>query len=249
MPRATVGTHNNRANKRGGQGLAGLPEIRDKRWREFFLQPTIEVARGLIGATLRRTLAPSGIDEGGEAAGRIVETEAYLPLVDPACHGFRGPTRRAATIFGRPGHAYVYFIYGMYNCFNVTTEPPGIGGAVLIRALEPVAGLDLMRNRRAPGTADAALARGPGNVCRALGIDRRLDGCDLRAGELTLELANEETSTLVAVGPRVGIRVAPDWPLRFADLASASVSPPRKNLKISRDHSDIPRARASPSVR
>jgi DNA-3-methyladenine glycosylase len=232
MPRSIVVTHNNRAMKPSGQGLTGLTEIRDTTWLEFFGRPTIEIARGLIGATLRRAIPPSAVDRGGPVAGRIVETEAYLPLVDPACHAYRGPTKRTASMFGRPGHAYVYFIYGMYNCLNVTTERAGIGGAVLIRALEPTYGLDLMRKRRAADTPDAMLARGPGNLCRAFGIDTSLNGVDLRNGELTLELEQGDRTTLIAVGPRVGIKVAPLWPLRFADANSTSVSNPRKNLSL-----------------
>ena len=218
--------------KRSGQGLTGLTEIRDARWRAFFDQATVDVARGLVGATLKRVIPPSTLDRGGLVAGRIVETEAYLPLVDPACHGYRGPTKRTACIFGRPGHAYVYFIYGMYNCFNVTTERAGIGGAVLIRALEPTHGLELMRRRRPTGTSDAMLARGPGNLCRAFGIDTSLSGVDLRSGDLTLELADGDLATAIAVGPRVGIKVAPLWPLRFADANSASVSSPRSTLRL-----------------
>jgi DNA-3-methyladenine glycosylase len=232
MPRSRVDTHNNRAKKRSGQGLTGLTEIRDTQWREFFARPTIEVARGLIGATVLRVIPKSALDAGGLVAGRIVETEAYLPLVDPACHAYRGPTKRTAGMFGWPGKAYVYFIYGMYNCLNVTTEPAGIGGAVLIRALEPTRGLDLMRNRRRKGTPDALLARGPGNLCRALGVDTSLNGIDLHSGELMLELAKSDRTTPIAVGPRVGIKVAPRWPLRFADANSASVSNPRKNLRL-----------------
>ena len=231
-PRATVVTHNNRAKGRSGQGLSGLTDFREERWRRFFLQPTIAVARGLVGATLRRTIPASDLDAGGEVAGRIVETEAYLPLVDPACHAFRGPTKRTANMFGRPGRAYVYFIYGMYFCLNVTTEPPGIGGAVLIRAVEPIRGLELMRIRRPTAASDAALASGPGNLCRAFGIDVSYDGHELLHGDLQIELEDRADGETIAVGPRVGIRVAPHWPLRFADLASASVSNPRKSLRI-----------------
>jgi len=232
MPRSIVVTHNNRAKKRSGQGLTDLTEIRDAKWREFFSRPTIDVARGLIGATLRRTIAPSVLDRGGLVSGRVVETEAYLPIVDPACHAYRGPTKRTAGMFGWPGRAYVYFIYGMYNCLNVTTEPAGIGAAVLIRALEPTHGLGLMRNRRTKDIPDALLARGPGNLCRAFGIDTSLNGVDLRGGELMLELAESDRTTVIAVGPRVGIKVAPLWPLRFADANSASVSNPRSTLRL-----------------
>jgi DNA-3-methyladenine glycosylase len=135
-------------------------------------------------------------------------------------------------MFGWPGRAYVYFIYGMYHCLNVTTEPAGIGGAVLIRAIEPTHGLALMRNRRTKDTPDALLARGPGNLCRAFGIDTSLNGIELRSGELMLELAEDDSAAAIAVGPRVGIKVAPLWPLRFADANSASVSNPRSNLRL-----------------
>ncbi len=249
MPRFTVDTHNNRAKRHYGQGLSGLPEIREERWRQFFLQPTIDVARHLIGATLHRTLPKSELDRGGAVAGRIVETEAYLPLIDPACHGYKGPTKRSASIFGRPGHAYVYFIYGMHYCFNVTSEPPGIGGAVLVRALEPIEGLELMRNRRAIDTPDAMLARGPGNVCRALGIDKSFDGCDLSSGELTIELKVSGNNPAIAIGPRVGISVASRWPLRFADARSGCISNPRKNLTISNESSDTSKAGGRRAVR
>lgn len=156
---------------------------------------------------------------------RIVETEAYLPLVDPACHGYRGPTKRNGSIFGRPGTAYVYFIYGCHFCLNVATEAPGIGGAVLLRAAEPIEGLEVMRRRR-PGVSDAALLSGPGNLCRALDVDRRDDGVDLRAGDLRIA-AGAQPTAVPAVGPRIGLSTARTWPLRFIDPASASVSPYR----------------------
>jgi DNA-3-methyladenine glycosylase len=198
---------------------------------QVFALPTIAVARALIGATLRRVVPPGQPDAGCELAGRIVETEAYLPLVDPACHGYRGPTPRNSAIFGRAGCAYIYFIYGNHFCFNVTTEPAGIGGAVLIRALEPVQGVEFMRRRRPAGTPDAALACGPGNLCRALGIDRSSNGADLRNGALTIELPGAQP-TAVRAGPRIGIREAADWPLRFIDPTSASISPYRRRASV-----------------
>jgi DNA-3-methyladenine glycosylase len=199
---------------------------------QVFALPTVAVARALIGATLRRTVPRGQPDAGCELAGRIVETEAYLPLIDPACHGYRGPTPRNDAIFGRAGRAYVYFIYGNHFCFNVTTEPAGIGGAVLIRALEPLQGVDVMRRRRPDGTPDAALACGPGNLCRALGIDRSNNGTDLRCGALTIEIPNVRVPE-VGAGPRIGIRDAADWPLRFIDPSSASISPFRRRASVS----------------
>ena len=198
----------------------------------MFALPTVAVARALIGATLRRVVPSGQPDAGRELTGRIVETEAYLPLIDPACHGYRGPTPRNDAIFGRAGCVYVYFIYGNHFCFNVTTEPAGIGGAVLIRALEPLQGVDVMRRRRPSGTPEAALACGPGNLCRALGIDRSSNGTDLRHGDLTIELLGAR-ATAVGAGPRIGIREAATWPLRFIDPSSASISPFRKSASVS----------------
>jgi DNA-3-methyladenine glycosylase len=134
-------------------------------------------------------------------------------------------------MFGRPGHAYVYFIYGNHHCFNVTTERAGIGGAVLIRALEPVSGIAAMRRMRPAGTPDDALACGPGNLCRAFGIDRSCDGADLRSGALRIEVP-DTAPPRISAGPRIGIRAAAEWPLRFYDAASKSVSPFRRRPSV-----------------
>ena len=165
-------------------------------------------------------------DAGTLIVGRIVETEAYLPVVDPSCHAYRGPTKRNVNLFGRPGTAYVYFIYGNHYCLNVVTEPPGIGAAVLIRAIEPIAGLPAMRRRR-PSVVDPALASGPGNLCRALAIDLEDDGADLSSGNLRIVPAAQPVTT-IAQSPRIGLTVAATWPLRFYDPASESVSPFRR---------------------
>jgi len=224
--------NNSRANVTARKGLTGPMRITNFRWEHLFASPTIDVARALIGAYLRRVVPPGQPDAGSVLMGRIIETEAYLPLVDPACHGYRGPTARNSSIFGRPGRAYVYFIYGNHFCFNVTTEPPGIGGAVLVRALEPVSGIAAMRRRRPPETPEAALASGPGNLCRALAIDRSCDGADLRSGAIRIELPEARSSSQVVIeGPRIGIRAAARWPLRFVDASSASVSPFRRRLR------------------
>ncbi|MBV8340702.1 MAG: DNA-3-methyladenine glycosylase [Candidatus Eremiobacteraeota bacterium] len=194
---------------------------------DLFDGPTIAVAKRLIGATLYRRI-PAGEPDAGELlSGRIVETEAYLPLVDPSCHGYRGPTPRTATLFGRRGFAYVYLIYGMYFCLNVTTEPPGIGAAVLIRALEPLAGVEAMQKRRGSGIPVEALASGPGNLCRALAIDLRADGADLRQGDLVIAPASPLAQTFATSG-RIGLSSAQAWPLRFFDPHSLSVSPYRR---------------------
>lgn len=216
------------------KGLTVLTKIGAAQWDRVFSLPTVAVARALIGALLCRVVPPHQSDAGESIVGRIVETEAYLPLVDPACHGYRGPTPRTEAIFGRPGCAYVYFIYGNHFCFNVTTEPAGIGGAVLVRALEPMRGIAAMRRRRGADAPDAALACGPGNLCRALGIDRSCDGADLRSGALTIVLPDAAPAAIGA-GPRIGIREAAEWPLRFFDPTSKSVSPFRLRATVSND--------------
>ena len=227
-----VSTNNNRANGAARKGLTVLTRRASAEWEHVFALPTAAVARSLIGALLHRILPPAEPDAGEEIVGRIVETEAYLPLVDPACHGYRGPTPRNEAIFGRPGRAYVYFVYGNHFCVNVTTEPAGVGGAVLIRALEPQRGVEAMRRRRPAGTPDSALACGPGNLCRALGIDRSCNGVDLRSGPLRIELPSIAAPSIGA-GPRIGIRAAAEWPLRFVDPSSECISPFRARASVS----------------
>ncbi|MDQ6780224.1 MAG: DNA-3-methyladenine glycosylase [Candidatus Eremiobacteraeota bacterium] len=195
---------------------------------ELLSAPTVDVARGLVGATLLRTLPPGEPGAGQILSGRIVETEAYLPLVDPACHGYRGPTRRTAVLFGRPGFAYIYLIYGMHFCLNVKTEPAGVGAAVLLRAVEPIEGIEEMRRRRAPGLPDAAIASGPGNLCRALSIDLRENGADLRSGGIRIQPASGKLE--IRSSGRIGINVAARWPLRFYDPNSPSVSPFKRGV-------------------
>jgi DNA-3-methyladenine glycosylase len=229
-----VSTNNNRANRGARKGLTVPTKIEAAQWERVFAMPTVAVARALIGALLRRVVPLGQPDSGEELVGRVVETEAYLPLVDPACHGYRGPTPRTDAIFGRPGRAYVYFIYGNHYCFNVTTEPAGIGGAVLIRALEPLSGIAAMRRRRRAGTPDDALACGPGNLCRALGIDSACNRADLRSGALRIELPHV-APRIISAGPRIGIRAAAAWPLRFIDLTSKSVSPFRLRASVLND--------------
>jgi DNA-3-methyladenine glycosylase len=194
---------------------------------EFFSGPTVDVAKRLVGAMLHRRIPHGEPDAGVWMSGRIVEAEAYLPLVDPSCHGYRGPTKRTVTLFGRPGSAYVYLIYGMHYCLNVTTEHPGIGAAVLIRALEPLAGIRAMQRRRGLHVAIDALASGPGNLCRAMSIDLRCDGADLRTGDLIITPPQHPPQRIATSG-RIGLSAAQNWPLRFFDPSSPSVSPFRK---------------------
>lgn len=198
--------------------------------RAFFSRPTVEVARGLVGCTL---WTESG---GVRAGGRIVEVEAYLGEGrDPASHAHRGATPRAAVMFGPPAVAYVYFIYGMHHCFNIVTEPSGQGGAVLVRALEPLAGLDVMRARRPACRRDHELCAGPGRLCRALGLDLDWNGRPLGISRKTEANISGPGRVWIAAGrpparvvatTRVGIRQARDWPLRFCDPASDCLSRP-----------------------
>jgi DNA-3-methyladenine glycosylase len=179
---------------------------------------TIALARSLVGATLVSDSAD------GRAVVRIVETEAYVPG-DAASHAFRGKTPRNGIMFGRHGHAYVYFIYGSHFCLNVTSEPPGIGGGVLLRAAEPVSGIDLMRTRR-PGIADRDLARGPGRLAAALGVDRAHDGTDLCApGPLWLA-APLRPAPPPATSVRIGLTKEAHRPLRFFERGNRFVSGP-----------------------
>jgi len=151
----------------------------------------------------------------GKTAGRIVETEAYLGVDDRAAHAWRGVTARTRVIFGPPGHAYVYFIYGMYECLNFVAEPEGQAGCVLIRALEPLTGIPVMRRRRPAAKGIEDLANGPGKLTQALGITRKLNGADLTTGVLQVLRPAEEPPFEVNVTPRIGIRHCADWLLRF----------------------------------
>jgi len=151
----------------------------------------------------------------GSTAGRIVEVEAYLGVDDRAAHAWRGPTDRTRVIFGPPGHAYVYFIYGMYECLNFVAEPEGMAGCVLIRAIEPLAGIATMRRRRPAAARIEDLASGPGKLTLAMGITRKLNGADLVESPLQVRWPLDETPFEIEVTPRIGIRHCADWPLRF----------------------------------
>jgi DNA-3-methyladenine glycosylase len=160
----------------------------------------------------------------GPLGGRIVEVEAYVGPEDPASHAAHGRTARNASMWGEPGHAYVYFTYGMHHCLNVVTEKAGLPAAILIRALEPTVGLEGLRRRR-PHLADRLLLSGPGRVCAGLGLGREHDGLDLVSGPLWIGRARHEPGP-VASGPRVGIRVGLDRPWRLFLPAHPSVSAP-----------------------
>lgn len=175
----------------------------------FYDRPTEHVARDLLGAILECTTAD------GTAAGRIVETEAYLGPDDPACHAVVGRTERTWHLHGPPGIAYIYFIYGVHWCFNAVTREEGHGSAVLVRAVEPVTGLDHMRRRRGAARGDVQLANGPGKLCQALGISGALDGVRLDRLPLRILSGAEVGDADVVVTPRIGITRAAEWPLRW----------------------------------
>ena len=169
--------------------------------------------------------------EQGSVTVRITEVEAYAGERDPSSHAYRGRTARNAVMFGPPGHAYVYFIYGMHYSVNVVCMPDGVAEAVLVRAGEVVDGFELARARRPSTREDADLARGPGRLASALGLTRELDGADLcePLGPLTLEQGKPVDATLIRSGPRVGISRAADWPWRFYLHGDPTVSPYRRS--------------------
>jgi len=188
--------------------------------REFYMGDTLEISRALIG----RLLVRSGPD--GVAAGRIVETEAYLGAMDAAAHSYkRSPSGRTNIQYGPGGYAYVYLIYGMYCCMNVVTGEEGRPECVLIRALEPIEGIELMQRRRRTDRL-RSLCSGPGKLCMALGITRADYGADLCGGRLYV-LEREGKKPEIAATPRINIDYAPehrDKPWRFVDRNSKYLS-------------------------
>jgi DNA-3-methyladenine glycosylase len=191
---------------------------------EFYERPVLDVARDLIGCTVRH----------GETSGLIVETEAYHDS-EPACHAFAGLTRRTETLFGEPGRAYVYRSYGIHALFNAVCEQPGVGAAVLIRALAPLSGIELMRARRAAGGAgrrpshprfaDHQLCSGPGKLTQALEIGLELNSSSLASGPVRL-LARTAGGgePEILTGPRIGITKAVELPWRFWAAGDPNVS-------------------------
>ncbi len=182
--------------------------------RAFYARATIDVARDLLGKVLVH----------GRAAGRIVETEAYLGLEDLAAHASKGLTARTRVLFGPPGHAYVYLSYGMHECLNIVAEPDGIPGCVLIRALEPLSGIETMRTRRLAARSVEDLASGPGKLTAAMGITRRHYGADLTRGPLTVREFPRRGKFEILTTPRIGITRCADWPLRFVIAGSRFAS-------------------------
>jgi len=173
--------------------------------RAFFDRPTLQVARDLLGSRLVR------LEDGRRVGGTIIETEAYIGEEDLGCHCRSGRTQRNAVMFGPPGHAYVYFTYGMHWMLNFVTEAEGQPAAVLIRAIRPIEGLELIADRRQP-QKQAVWTDGPAKLCQALGIDRQLNGADLcdPRGELWVESGQAITDESVTIGPRVGLYSVPE---------------------------------------
>lgn len=191
--------------------------------REFYQQDTVALSRALLGCVLNRKIGSTVV------SGLIVETEAYLGANDPASHARRGlRSARNESMYKAGGHAYVYFTYGMYHCMNVVGGEPDIAEAVLLRALEPLTGLEIMRDNRPTAKKDRDLCNGPGKLCMAMDIDRDLDGVALDVDPLYLtgrpEPLDEEQ---IGVSPRIGIDGsghAAAWPLRFFITGSPFLS-------------------------
>jgi DNA-3-methyladenine glycosylase len=193
--------------------------------RAFYARPTIDVARDLLGKVVVH----------GPTAGMIVETEAYPGGEDLASHSARGITPRTRVIFGQPGHAYVYFIYGMYCCLNVVCEPDGTAGGVLVRALEPLTGIEIMQSRRAAARKVEDLASGPGKLTLALAITLQHNGADVTRGSLVVREPLEKRRFDIRVTPRIGISQCVDAPLRFLIGGNRSVSKsPLSNFNCAR---------------
>ena len=200
-------------------GFTTVPAV--KLSRSFYEQSTLDVARQLLGKYLVRQHAD------GTTVGRIVETEAYVGPEDKACHASRGRTPRTEIMFGPAGYAYVYLVYGFHHMLNIVTESVDYPSAVLIRAVEPVQGVELMRARRETEQRHN-LASGPGKLCQAFAIDRKLNGDDLCGKVLYLEDRGEAVSKVVTT-PRIGVDYAGQWkrrPWRFLIKGNECVSKP-----------------------
>ena len=184
----------------------------------FFRRPAETVAADLLGMVVVSSIG------GRSTAGVIVETEAYLGYDDPASHGYlHRRNARNAALFGPPGLWYVYLSYGMHWCANLVCQQAGYASAVLLRALEPLDGLKIMRQRRG-AVPDRALCSGPGKLCQALGIDRDLDGARMGASPVLVRRPVRSEERRIAATPRVGITKAVDWPLRFVVAGSPWLS-------------------------
>lgn len=171
----------------------------------FYARPSVTVARDLLGKVIVH----------GPAAGRIVEVEAYLGLDDGAAHASAGLTERTRVLFGPPGHAYVYRIYGIHECLNFVAEPDGTPGCVLVRALEPLCGIEGMRARRPAARRIEDLCSGPGKLTAAMGITRAQNGASVTAGNFVVRRPRRAGRFKIVTSERIGITKCRDWPLRF----------------------------------
>jgi DNA-3-methyladenine glycosylase len=186
--------------------------------RSFYDRETEVVARELLGTVLESETAD------GTTSGIIVETEAYLGEHDLACHAAAGRTARTESLYGPPGISYVYFIYGMYWCFNAVTRAEGLPSAVLVRALEPLHGLPLMRERRPRVNSEVDLTNGPGKLCQALGITGGMSAKSLQRKPLVIREGQDVADANVQVTARIGITKSADWPLRWIVRGNKYVS-------------------------
>ena len=186
--------------------------------RAFYERETEIVAREMLGTVLECETSA------GIASGIIVETEAYLGEHDLACHAAAGRTARTEPLYGPPGTSYVYFIYGMYWCFNAVTRTEGLPSAVLVRGLEPLSGIDLMRKRRSRVTKEIDLTNGPGKLCTALGIDGSMSAKSLQRKPLVIREGERIPDNKVEVTTRIGITRSADWPLRWIVRGNRFVS-------------------------
>jgi DNA-3-methyladenine glycosylase len=200
--------------------------------RTFFDRPATQVAPDLLGCVFWSN------GPGGLVAVRLTEVEAYEGETDPASHSFRGRTARNAVMYGPPGHAYVYFTYGMHYCANLVCRAPGHASAVLLRAGQVIDGIDLAMSRRPGGQRDRDLARGPGRLCQALAIDRTWDGMDACSPGSALGISPSVSVPAAAdirTGPRVGISKAADRPLRFWLAGDPYVSAYKRSAMADRE--------------
>ena len=186
--------------------------------RAFYERETEIVAREMLGTVLECETRD------GTASGIIVETEAYLGEHDLACHAAVGRTARTEPLYGPPGTSYVYFIYGMYWCFNAVTRAEGLPSAVLVRGLEPLSGIDLMRKRRSRISKEVDLTNGPGKLCTALGIDGSMSAKSLQRKPLVIREGKSVPDDEVEVTTRIGITRSADWPLRWIVKGNRYVS-------------------------
>ncbi len=193
--------------------------------RSFYNRPTLEICQEILGMHIVHRI------ERGTISARIVEVEAYIGEADPACHASVGLTERNKIMYGPPGRSYIYFIYGMYYCLNFVTEARGFPAAILLRAAEPVDGIELMA--RASRTQGSRMLSGPGKFCRAFGLTKEHNGLDLTGRRLYLEDRGTGVHC-VASGPRVGIRKGCDMLWRFYDAGSPSVSVVKRSTGTSK---------------